>query len=311
MVTGANKTASAVLYDGNYSPESPQLWQEPQTTHFGSVIYRTLDDIFFVRRNCMGRKFWGFGLLASIVASGGVAGAADLAVQAPVYPVYKAPPVILSDWAGFYVGVHAGYGWGDSAIDPPAFLPGATLGSLDAKPKGGVVGGHAGYNWQYGSVVTGLEIDYSAADINASGVVGSFPISSTCQDGEIAVPCTKYGTLSRSIKFDELATARARLGYTVLPNLLAYGTAGLAWGHSELTGTATAGSNSASATADASSFGWAGGGGLEYKAWEHIIVRAEYLHYDFGKTTYSFPFVGGVNAATTIDVVRGGVSYKF
>ena len=65
----------------------------------------------------MGRKFLGgFGLLASILAGAGVAGAADLAVKAPVY---KAPPLIVSDWAGFYLGVHGGYGWGDTKFDSP------------------------------------------------------------------------------------------------------------------------------------------------------------------------------------------------
>src|SRR6516165_8720395 len=99
----------------------------------------------------MSRKFWGgFGLFATILAGAGVAGAADLAVKAPVY---KAPPVILSDWAGFYIGVHGGYGWGHSSIDTPDFPyldekkdASLKLGSFDASPKGGLVGGQAGHN---------------------------------------------------------------------------------------------------------------------------------------------------------------------
>jgi outer membrane immunogenic protein len=257
----------------------------------------------------MGRKFWGsLGLLASVLAGAGVAGAADLAVKAPVYKA--PPPVILSDWSGFYIGVHGGYGWGHTSIDAPVALDfldlfDATVGSLDASPKGGVFGGHAGYNWQYGAVVTGLEIDFSGADINTSGVVGTFPLLERC------IEACPLGTISRSVKFDELASARARLGYLVLPNLLAYGTAGLGWGHSEITGTISVPNDSVSASADANNFGWVAGGGLEYKLWEHVLVRGEYLHYDFAKTTYSFPLVGGVNATSTVDVVRGGLSYKF
>jgi outer membrane immunogenic protein len=252
---------------------------------------------------CLG----GLGLFAAIVAAAGAAGAADLAVKAPVYKA--PPPVILSDWSGFYIGIHGGYGWGHTSIDTPAFLDyfeDATFGSLDASPKGGVFGGHAGYNWQYGAVVTGLEVDFSGADIKTAGVVGTFPF------GNCDERCVRgTGTFSRSVKFDELASARARLGYVVLPNLLAYGTAGLGWGHSEITGTVSEGARSASASADANSFGWVAGGGVEYKLWEHVIVRGEYLHYDFAKTTYSFPVVGGVNAASTVDVARGGISYKF
>jgi outer membrane immunogenic protein len=112
------------------------------------------------------------------------------------------------------------------------------------------------------------------------------------------------------VKFDELATARARLGYLVLPSLLAYGTGGLAWGHSEMSGTASEGSTSVTQTADANSFGWAAGAGLEYKLFEHVLLRAEYLHYDFAKATYSFGSTS-VNASTSIDVARGGISYKF
>jgi outer membrane immunogenic protein len=251
------------------------------------------------------RKFvGGFGLFAAIVAGAGAAGAADLAVKAPVFKA--PPPVILSDWSGFYIGIHGGYGWGHTSIDRPAFFDDdVRLGSLDASPKGGVFGGHAGYNWQYGAVVTGLEVDYSGADIKTSGVVGTFPVFRDCD----CAPGT--GTISRSVKFDQLASARARLGYVVLPNLLAYGTAGLAWGHSEITGTISDGFNSASGSADANSFGWVAGGGVEYKLWEHVVVRGEYLHYDFAKTTYSFPVVGGVSASSTVDVARGGVSYKF
>src|ERR1700730_15687166 len=100
-------------------------------------------------------KFWcGIGLLALITAGTGSAGAADLGK-----PGYKAPaaPVYLSDWAGFYIGVNGGYGWGETSFD--------SFTGDNAKPKGGLVGGHAGYNWQYGSVVGGLEADFDGADI--------------------------------------------------------------------------------------------------------------------------------------------------
>src|SRR5215470_2402049 len=101
----------------------------------------------------MRTKFWcGIALLTSIMAGVSAAGAADLAVKAPAY---KAPPVILSEWAGFYIGVNGGYSWGDFKNDA----------GFSEKPKGGLVGGHAGYNWQYGSVVAGVEVDFDGADI--------------------------------------------------------------------------------------------------------------------------------------------------
>jgi outer membrane immunogenic protein len=232
----------------------------------------------------MVRKYWGsFGLLASVLAGTGVAGAADLAPA----PVYKAPPVFVSDWAGFYLGINGGGGWGSTKFDPP--FAGFPFGSTN-KTSGGMFGGQAGYNWQYGSVVTGVEVDFDGADIKGTN---NSPL----------------GFFHRTVKFDELATARARLGYTVLPNWLVYGTAGAAWGHSSdtfsfpLVGFST--------TANANNFGWTAGAGVEYKFYNSWILRAEYLHYDFAKTAYSFPVLFAPQAATTIDAVRGAISYKF
>src|SRR5713101_213240 len=122
----------------------------------------------------------GIGLLALIAAGTGSAGAADLATKAPPR---LAAPVYLSDWAGFYIGIHGGYGWGDMKFDDAPIL--------DAKPKGGVFGGQAGYNWQYGPVVGGLEVDFSGADIKQSSLI---------------VP-----RITREAKIDELASARGRL----------------------------------------------------------------------------------------------------
>ena len=211
----------------------------------------------------MRSKFWcGIGLLALITAGTGPAGAADLARKAPP-PV--AAPVYLSDWAGFYIGINGGYGWGETKFDDARF---------NAKPKGGVFGGHAGYNWQYGSVVGGLEVDFDGADV-------------------------KQTVLGFENKIDELASARGRLGYALFPGLLAYGTGGIGWGHFS--------TSSPHASFDTNEFGWVAGGGLEYKLIEHLLLRAEYLHYDFGKTT----FPNFDNVKNTVDVVRGGLSYKF
>jgi outer membrane immunogenic protein len=208
----------------------------------------------------------GIGVLAAMAVSVGAAGAADLAVKAPVYT--KAPPVFISDWAGFYLGVHGGYGWGDSTLT--ALNDGDRFGN---KPKGGLVGAHGGYNWQFGSVVTGLELDIDGADIEGT---------------------------HRFIeeKTSMLASARTRLGYIMSPGLLAYGTAGAAFGH-------TITNVEGSSPFDASRFGWVAGAGLEYKLWGNFVARAEYLHYDFDKTVADFTLT------ETIDVVRGGLSYKF
>jgi outer membrane immunogenic protein len=218
----------------------------------------------------MGMKFWhGIALFASIAAGAGSAAAADLAVKAP--PPGLAP-AYLSDWAGFYIGIHGGGGWADTTFD---FFTGD-----NAKLSGGLVGGHAGYNWQYGSVVAGLEADFDGADISKT-----------------VLPGTRFELKEKT---NELASARARVGYLVFPSLLAYGTAGAGWGHTEF--------SSAGATVSAGNqFGWVAGAGLEYKLFGPLLLRAEYLHYDFAKTT----FAPVDNVKETVDVVRGGLSYKF
>jgi outer membrane immunogenic protein len=219
----------------------------------------------------MRNNLWcGIGLLASITAGAGSAMAADMAVKAPPAP---AMPVYLSDWAGFYIGINGGGGWADTKFDmAPAF---------NMKPSGGLVGGHAGYNWQYGSVVAGVEADFDGADIQQT--------------------VAPFGRAGWQDKTDELATARARLGYVFFPNVLAYGTAGAAWGHSEVL------NNNTAFTSATTQFGWTVGAGLEYKLIDHVLLRAEYLHYDFANTTFS----GFGPVKESIDAVRGGLSYKF
>lgn len=232
----------------------------------------------------MNTKFWsGIGVLASVAASVGAAGAADLAVKAPVYKA-PPPPVILSDWAGFYIGAHGGGGWSDTKLTPAAVNVGGVampnVGGLTfpAKPSGGLGGGHVGYNWQWGQVVAGLEGDFDGADIKGTETTGTV-----------------------AVKTDELASIRGRLGYSFLPNLLGYGTGGVGWAHTKL--------NFVNAGVNESLWqtGWVAGAGLEYKFYGNWIARAEYLHYGFdsGSTT-SFTKV-----KDQLDVVRGGVSYKF
>jgi opacity protein-like surface antigen len=268
--------------------------------------------------------------------------AADMAVKVrPVPP----PP---SDWAGFYLGVHGGYGWkkdrffsdeceffcrGKNSV--PVALNGIAHQEqhivIDGiKPKGGVFGAHAGYNWQYGSVVTGFEIDLSFTNIkgsttgSASASEERFVCLDICELAAVAPIIdtqTRTTTEERRVKY--LGTARARLGWVPVNWLLLYGTAGLAWEQLERTTTETFTSslfpfqnNTFSFTNIHDKFGWVAGVGGEVKLFgSNVIGRLEYLHYDFG------PVAGSVSSSNssdvvrsghqTIDVVRVGLSYKF
>jgi outer membrane immunogenic protein len=133
---------------------------------------------------------WGValvGLVGSVAAN-----AADLSTR----PLYKAPPPLPVNWAGFYLGIYGGV----------SGTTGANWGV-----GGGLFGGTAGFNWQNGAVVYGIEGDGGWAGL--SGIT-SCPIA--------PVTCTASGTW--------LASARGRLGWTVRPDLLLYATGGAAFG---------------------------------------------------------------------------------
>jgi opacity protein-like surface antigen len=251
--------------------------------------------------------------------------AADMPMKAPV-------PRVVSDWTGFYIGIHGGYGWARPSIsdfdlnnsNPQA----AGLASLDEnfslrvpRLSGAVFGGHAGYNWQWGQRgIVGLEIDYSAADIKRTqGVTANF---TDC--------CEFVGTRTLQSKLDSLASARARVGFLVGPEFLLYATGGAAWGHTKFTDTVVRNGGMTlgivDSRASANHFGWVAGAGAEWKLWgTGMMLRVEYLHYDFGSASLAFdttvtrsghaPFKDtSFNLPLerlTTDVVRGGVSYKF
>ncbi len=228
--------------------------------------------------------------------SAGAAQAADMPLKAPprAVPVY-------SDWTGFYLFGFGGYSWG--RISPDDFdLSGS--GFHNPKPKGGVFGFGGGYNWQYGTWVGGMEVDYGFSDEKEN--------QSVC----IFKGCERNARVNLNSKIDALGSARLRVGYLFTPKLLAYGTAGVGWGRSRVSVSISNSQDSLEIlSAKTNLFGWVAGGGLEYKLFQHVRVRGEYLHYDFGSTTYAFqtPILIGVNInnKTTDDVARGALIWSF
>jgi outer membrane immunogenic protein len=244
-------------------------------------------------------------MIASMMIAG-AAQAADMPLKAPP----RAAPV-YNDWTGFYLGVHGGYGWGKGKPDDSGiieYLTGAPF--HDPKPKGGVFGGHAGYNWQTGRFVGGLEVDYSFAKLKETQSFSeTYNVDVSCEDD--CTTDTRSRTLSS--KVDALASARARAGFLVTDSLLAYGTAGIGWARSQATATFSSclECDTETLTAKSNNFGWVAGGGLEYKLTQNLLLRGEYLHYDFGSVGYAFQGGPTINAKLNVDVARGGLSFKF
>jgi outer membrane immunogenic protein len=243
--------------------------------------------------------------------------AADQRAPAPAYaPPAYAPPV--SDWTGFYVGGHAGYGWGhdpftETVLPINGGVPGVQVFNVNPttitglSPKGGVYGGQFGYNQQWGNWVGGLEFDISGTDMKdstASAATGTVTTTTTTTTAIATPPFVVVTTtnlvapitnsVSRADQFDVLASARARLGTLVWGNTVLYGTGGLAWTRFRSTtnqvqnlfgaaGTTAVQVATLSGTGVGTSFGWVAGVGGETKIYNsNWLFRVEWLHYDFG-----------------------------
>jgi outer membrane immunogenic protein len=184
-------------------------------------------------------------LLLSSVALLGLsvaASAADLPRRAAP-PVYAPVPVFT--WTGFYVGVNAGYAWGDNNNDGTVFVPAGALapgvpvagttvntfglGVGNGGDDGGfTAGGTAGYNWQAGGFVFGVEGDINWADINGGNNNG-FGFGNTVTfvpPGGAAGTYTFVG--SGRGGFDWFGTLRARVG-VAFDRTLVYATGGFAF----------------------------------------------------------------------------------
>jgi outer membrane immunogenic protein len=254
---------------------------------------------------------------ATALAGGiGMAGAADMGA-----PYYRAPPMVpLFTWTGFYAGANVGGAWSsNNALWSP--LPSsAAFGEFPiAGNTGGssAIGGfQAGYNWQFAPTwVVGLEGDWSWAKTG-----GSFNAPWVTNPGSVTVPGS---FTSMSSTLDWVSSLRARLGYLVMPNLMAYGTAGGAWGKIDY-----AASNNGGAIPYATSTafsntqgGWVAGGGLEWMITNNWLLRGEYLYYSLNSApsavavSGAFPgsaFPSGYSwSNTSVSVARAALSYKF
>jgi outer membrane immunogenic protein len=212
-------------------------------------------------------------LAAATVALGiSAASAADLG-QRPVYKAQPAP-VVIYNWSGFYIGGHAGYGWGRETITDN--ITGVT-GKTD--PSGFIGGAQVGYNWQVSQWVFGIEGDWSW----------------TNNDGSAAIP----GAIVKS-EYNWYSTLTGRVGYAV-DNWLWYVKGGAAWADADYSigGVKVGDSRS----------GWTVGGGLEYGLTPNWSAKIEYNYLDLGKDNIGAPI--GVHADSQVHLLKAGLNYRF
>lgn len=119
--------------------------------------------------------------------------AADVVYEEPPAPAAQPlDPAPVASWAGPYVGIYSGYGFGGTTT-------GATGGPIST--NGWMFGGFGGYNFQTGGFVYGLE-----GDIGYNGM-----------NGGNGTTYARHG-LEGSL--------RARFGYSPTDSILLYATAG-------------------------------------------------------------------------------------
>jgi outer membrane immunogenic protein len=220
------------------------------------------------------------------------------------------------DWSGMYIGGVLGGGWettGTNSGVGTLFIPGPGIPPqlFRETSSSGFIGGiEGGSNYQLGKLVVGWEGDILWGNINGSNTsgftAGGAPASALLT---VDTPWT--------------ATVASRVGIAH-DRWLAYGKAGVAYEHTDLTASATSVAPLAfAATGSDNRTGWMVGGGLEYAAWDNWTIKGEYDYLDFGTRSVALngttSFFGGAPLPTFVTALNNqrisefkfGINWKF
>lgn len=258
--------------------------------------------------------------------------AADMPLKAP-----PAPPPPVYGWNGWYVGAEAGWmrntaDWNPTCIQfggpfqcgTPGnliFFPGAPDSNASFSGSKGRYGLYYGWMWQANDRwVFGAESDYAWHHQTATvgAVIGC--ASAACTGGAFGPgPFTGDAT---TLRIGNDYSFRVRAGFLVIPELQLYVTGGPAAERLSATVTCT-GTGAAgcfpniSQNSSRTMVGYTVGAGVEWKVWEHILLRAEYRYADYGTWKQS-AFVGtgaGIEEFANIHVKSNmatfGIAYLF
>jgi outer membrane immunogenic protein len=260
---------------------------------------------FITGRFTMKRVYLAGAALTAIMAAAGSAIAADMPLKAPV----MAPAAY--DWSGMYIGGVVGGGWETTDTTSgfgPVFAGGAP--SLITTSSSGFIGGiEGGSNYQIGKLVIGWEADWLWGGINGT---------SSTAFGPVGAPATAL--IAINTPWTGTATSRVGIAHD---RWLVYGKAGVAYEHTNFTGTASSAAfpGLLSSTGADTRTGWTVGTGVEWAVWDAWSIKAEYDYMDFGNralqlngTAFAPP---GVPVALSplneqrISEFKFGVNWKF
>ena len=231
----------------------------------------------------MRKRLYRAAMVAAVLTASATASrpalSADLYDTYNAQPAYDMAPVPSQEiFEGWYLGGTIGGAWVNYDLAP------ASPGTVDSSGVlGGVIGG---YSWQHGPFVVGVEGDFLASDISGSRSYNG-------------------GLNTVSPGFDTMADLRLRAGYTILPNLLLFGTFGGTWADADLPINGPGG-----AFRETTFFGWSAGGGAEFAFDENWSARLDYQFTDFDAETISYPG-GKVTYDPDSNQFRGSVIYRF
>lgn len=227
------------------------------------------------------------------------ASAADLSAKAPSYvtsPVYN--------WTGLYVGGHVGYA-SVSETQTGTDLSTVPLEFGSNKFNGGLGGGQIGFRYQIGTVVLGVEGDYSWAGLDGP----------SC--GNLAFRISTYTCKSR---IDSIASVTGQFGIAY-DRALFYLKAGEAWARERDTLTQFTSDPlnliSTSVSGLVTRNGPTVGAGLEWAFSSNWSARAEYdyIHLDTTSIPLTSPLIPGRvfhnDVLDQIHLVKLGINYKF
>jgi outer membrane immunogenic protein len=220
------------------------------------------------------------------------------AVRAADMPLKAPPPVAYYTWTGCYVGLNIGENYGRSKTEYGSntlgIAPG-TQATSDIKLSGLIGGAQVGCNYQVGAWLFGLEGDFDATNKDGQEIETLFPA--------FRIQVTETW----------LATARARLGYTVTDKWLWYVTGGGAWTSMRVNNFVPGSILTAQEKHTVS--GWTVGVGTEYAVGYGWSIKSELLYVDFGTSTFfnpNTPVADSEYRVKTRDYIwRVGMNYKF
>lgn len=224
-------------------------------------------------------------LLTSVFLVGlsGIASAADAVVLEPSPEILPAGFV----WTGGYVGLQAGYGWGDGELL-------ADVAAAPADIDGWLGGVYAGYNHQLANnIVVGIDADIAWSGVDGIGqvILLGFPVPGGGIDYEL----------------NWTGAVRAKLGYAV-DRFLPYIAGGVAFAGADAT---LLGNGTPFQEFSDTLVGWTVGVGVEYAITDKLLARAEYRYTDYGDLDFSgLGSTKGSFGFKTNDV-RVGLAYKF